>query len=186
MPKYEFKGMSTEQFNPQDREKFWELYNGTLIEKEPLTVWLDDKEVKLHLYIEDVDMSEYDDTEDHVISIGVVPSFDCLSEKNKENILGQFADDERESISKDTIGLLQESMCYGFRIDLRSETVQPDEVEHKIDCAIAVRHAVSGLIGFELDRCVNRIGNTGWDFLSDYCEDADRIKIALDRYENKV
>ena len=64
MPKYECKGMSTEQFNPQDREKFWELYNGTLIEKEPLTVWLDDKEVKLHLYIEDVDMSEYDDTEE--------------------------------------------------------------------------------------------------------------------------
>ena len=186
MAKYEFNGITTEQFNPQDREKFWELWNETLIEKEPFTVWLDDREVKLHLYIEDVDMSECDDTEDHVISIGVVPAFDCLSEKNKESILGQFMDDERESISKDMPTLLQESICYGLSIPLRSETVQPDEVEHKIDCAIAVRQGISGLIGFELDRCVNLIRNTGWDFLSEYCEDADRIKIALDRIESKA
>lgn len=38
------------------------------------------------------------------------------------------------------------------------------------------------LIGFELDRYVNRIGNTGWDFLSDYCEDQDLIKLAIARF----
>ena len=50
--KYEFDGISTEQFNPQDRELFTEYYDGTLIEKDNFTVELDSKEVKLHLYIE--------------------------------------------------------------------------------------------------------------------------------------
>lgn len=30
---------------------------------------------------------------------------------------------------------------------------------------------------------LNRTGNTGWDFLSDYCEGADLLKLAMDRYK---
>jgi hypothetical protein len=66
---------------------------------------------------------------------------------------------------------------------LRSVTVQEDEVEHTIDSAMAVRHAVSGLIGFELDRHINAIGNTGWDYLSDYCEDQDLLQLAIARFK---
>ena len=181
---YEFSGISTEQFNPQDRELFTEYYDGTLIEKDNFTVELDNKEVKLHLYIEPIDMSEYEDTDDQIISIGVVPAFESLSEKHQQDILGQFTEEDQEYFKNHTDELLQDSISYGFGITLRSVTVKENDVENKINSAIAVRSAVSGLIGFELDRYVNRIGNTGWDFLADYCNDEDPVKKALARYNS--
>jgi hypothetical protein len=183
---YEFDGMSTEQFNPQDRQNFMEYeFENLLIEKSAFTVELDSKEVKLHLYIQDTDMSEYDNTDEHVIEIGVVPEFESLSEKHQQGILSQFMEDDQEYFKNHTEELLFDIISYGFGITLRSVTVEnPDDVEDKINSAIAVRHAVSGLIGFELDRYVNRIGNTGWDFLADYCNDEDPIKKALARYNS--
>ena len=184
MATYEFDGISTEQFNAQDREQnFVELYDGTLIEKAPFTVELDSKEVNLHLFIEDVDMAEFEDSTDHVITIGVVPEFDALTEKNQESVLYQFDKEDIERIKQDKTLLLHESLCYGFGIPLHTVTVkEPKDVEHTINSAIAVRHAVSGLIGFELDRRRNMIGNTGWDFLQDYCEgNIDLITSALNK-----
>ena len=183
--KYEFDGISTEQFNEQDRQNFMEYNEEYLIDKTPFTVELDDKEVQLHLYIEDLDVAEYGDgTDEHIISIGVVPAFESLSAKHQEDILSQFTDEDREFYKNNTDCLLFDSITYGFGITLRSETVKnPDDVEYKVNSAIAVRSAVSGLIGFELDRYMNRIGNTGWDFLSDYCMDVDLIKTAMARFE---
>ena len=55
---YEFDGISTEQFNPQDRQNFMEYeFENLLIEKSAFTVELENKEVQLHLYIKDIDMS---------------------------------------------------------------------------------------------------------------------------------
>ena len=181
MSKFEFSGMSTNNF--VDIKEFIEFQDsGLIIETVPFTVELENKEVELYLYIEDLDMSEYDTITDHVISIGVIPSFDSLSEKNKENILDQFMPEDRESMLEDKESLLYDIFLYGMHVSLKSETVKESEAEHKVQSAIACRHAVSGLIGFDLDRYQNRIGNTGWDFLSSYCEDTDLVKTALARF----
>jgi hypothetical protein len=183
---YEFDGISTEQFNPQDRQNFMEYeFENLLIEKSAFTVELENKEVQLHLYIKDIDMSEYDNTDEHIIEIGVAPEFESLSEKHQEDILSQFMEEDREFYKNNTDALLFDIISYGFGITLRSETVEnPEDVEDKVNSAIAVRHGVSGLIGFELDRYVNRIGNTGWDLLADYCNDEDIIKKALARHSS--
>lgn len=181
MSKFEFAGMSTDNF--VDIKEFIEFQDsGLMIETVPFTVELENKEVELYLYIEDLDMSEYDTTTDHVISIGVIPSFDSLSEKNKETILDQFMPEDRERMLEDKEMLLYDIFTYGMHVSLKAETVKDSEAEHKVQSAIACRHAVSGLIGFELDRCQNRIGNTGWDFLSSFCGDKDLIKTALARF----
>lgn len=182
MSKFEFSGMSTDNF--VDIKEFLEYQDsGLMVETVPFTVELENKEVELYLYIEDLDMSEYDTTTtDHVISIGVIPSFDSLSEKNKESILSEFMPEDRERMLEDKEMLLYDIFNYGMHIALRSETVKESEAEHKVKSAIACRHAVSGLIGFELDRYKNRVGNTGWDFLSYFCEDKDLVKTALARF----
>ena len=183
MASYEFDGISTEQYNPQDRENFTEPYDGTLVEKDTFTVELDSKEVQLHIYIEDTDMSEYEDTQDHVITLGVVPSFNSLTAEHQEDILNQFMPEDRELMLQDTSALIQDALSYGFGIPLHTVTISnPDNVEHAINSAIAVRSGVSGLIGFELDRPRNLIGNTGWDLLSDYCEGVDSVQLALSRF----
>lgn len=181
---YEFNGISTEQFNEQDRELFNEYYDNTLISKETFTVELESKDIQLHLYIQDIDMAEYDDTKEHVIEIGVVPDFESLSEKHQEDILSQFIEEDREYFKNNTGELLSDIIQYGLGVTLRCETVEnPEDVEDKINSAIAVRYAITGLIGFELDRYVNRIGNTGWDMLNEYCCDVDSLQTALARYK---
>ena len=183
---YEFNGISTEQFNEQDKQNFIEYDYGEnlLIEKTSFTVELENKDIQLHLYIQDIDMAEYDDTNEHIIEIGVVPDFESLSEKHQEDILSQFIEEDREYYKNNTDSLLPDIIQYGFGITLRSETVEnPEDVEDKVNSAIAVRYAVSGLIGFELDRYVNLIGNTGWDMLNESCCDVDIIQTVLARYK---
>ena len=182
MAKYEFDGISTDGFNPEDRKEFEEFYENILVEKAPFEVELENKNVMLHLFIEDIDMSEYGDSDDHIITIGVVPSFESLSDKHKEDILSQFMEEDRQGMLEDTFGLVQDNMSYGFSVPLHEERVRPEEVEHTIESAIAVRHAISGLIGFELDRPRNMIGSTGWDLLNDYCDDVDLLTATLSRY----
>ena len=184
---YEFDGITTEQFNEQDKDNFFitDYTDQIFISKDTFTVELENKDVELHLFIEDLDMADYDDTTDHSITMGVLPSFDSLSDKNKENILHQFNEEDREEVQKDPMALLREMLSYGFGIPLHSEQVESDEVEYTVNSAIAVRFGVQGLIGFELDIPRNRIGCTGWDFLDDYCNDIPAIDKALARYNNK-
>lgn len=183
MSKFEFSGISTDNF--VDIKEFIEYQDsGLIIETVPFTVELENKEVELYLYIEDLDMSEFDTTTDHIVSIGVIPSFDSLSKDNQEKILDQFMEvkEDRESMLEDKEGLLFDIFLYGMHVSLKAETVKESEAEHKVQSAIACRHAVRGLIGFDLDRYQNRIGNTGWDFLSSFCEDKDLVKTALARF----
>ena len=180
--KYEFNGISTNQY--EDIKDFIEYQDqGLIIETVPFIVELEDKEVELHLYIEDLDMGEYGEDTGHVVSIGVIPAFDSLSKKSQDKILDQFMPEDRASMLENKDSLLFDIFLYGMHVSLRSQTEEDeDKVEHLIKSAIAVRRGVSGLIGFELDRCQNLLGNTGWDFLDDYCCDKDLIQTALARY----
>lgn len=185
---YKFSTMTTEQFNEQDMDKFENYFDLVWISKEPFTVQLDSKDIDLHLFIEYMDLSELmEDTETQEISIGVIPSFDSLTDKYKDGILSQYTKEEQDSIKDNPKALLYNVMAYDLKITLHTETTQNmNEVDHLIKSAIAVSPCVSGLIGFDLDRTFNRVGNTGWDFLSDYCEGADLLQLALDRHKKDV
>ena len=178
---YKYGGISANQFNADVEKDFTKTYDGTLIENTPFTVYLTDKEVQVYLYIEDLDMAEYEYNTDHVITVGIVPAFNSLTKNRQDNILSQFDETTRENFKSNEIGLVHESLLYGYGIPLRSETVSVDDAEDTMKSAIAVRGGITGLIGFELDRYQNRIGNTGWDYLSEYCEDKGLIKMALGR-----
>ena len=182
---YKFSTMTTEQFNEKDMDNFTNHYDTIWISKEPFKVELDTKEIELHLFIEYLDMSEcIADCNTQEISIGVIPTFNSLSDKHKNDLLRQFPEEDREQYKANPTSLLYDILVYGFKITLHTETTEDlNKVDHLIKSAVAVSPCVSGLIGFDLDKMQNRIGNTGWDFLSDYCEGADLIELAMARYK---
>lgn len=184
---YKFSTMTAERFDEKDMDNFTNHFDTIWISKEPFKVELDTKEIELHLFIEYLDMSEcIADCNTQEISIGVIPTFDSLSDKHKNDLLSQFAEEDREQYKTNPTDLLYDILCYGFKLTLHTETTENlNKVDYLIKSAVAVSSCVSSLIGFDLDRVFNRIGNTGWDFLSDYCEGADLMKLAMDRY-NKV
>lgn len=181
---YKFSTMTAERFDEKDMDNFTNHFDTIWISKEPFKVELDTKEIELHLFIEYLDMSEcIEDCNTQEISIGVIPTFNSLSDKHKNDLLSQFAKEDREQYKANPTALLYDILCYGFKITLHTETTENlNKVDHLIKSAVAVSPCVSGLIGFDLDKMQNRIGNTGWDILSDYCEGADLIKLATDRY----
>lgn len=181
---YKFSTMTAERFDEKDMDNFTNHFDTIWISKEPFKVQLDTKEIELHLFIEYLDMSEYmADCNTQEISIGVIPTFDSLSDDNKNRILREYSAEDQEQCKANPTALLYDILAYGFKLTLHTETTEDlNKVDHLIKSAVAVSPCVSGLIGFDLDRMQNRIGNTGWDFLSDYCEGADLIKLAMDRY----
>ena len=181
---YKFSTMTAERFDEKDMDNFTNHFDTIWISKEPFKVQLDTKEIELHLFIEHLDMSEYTaDCNTQEISIGVIPTFNSLSEEHKNDLLSQFPEEDREQYKANPTSLLYDILVYGFKITLHTETTEDlNKVDYLIKSAVAVSPCVSGLIGFDLDKMQNRIGNTGWDLLSDYCEGADLIKLAMDRY----
>lgn len=181
---YKFSTMTAERFDEKDMDNFTNHFDTIWISKEPFKVELDTKEIELHLFIEHIDMSEYTaDCNTQEISIGVIPTFDSLSDNNKNRILREYSAEDQEQYKANPTALLYDILSYGFKLTLHTETTEDlNKVDHLIKSAVAVSPCVSGLIGFDLDKMFNRIGNTGWDFLSDYCEGADLIKLAMDRY----
>lgn len=184
---YKFSNMTTETFNENEKNNFLEYdYENILIKKDFFTVELNNKRVKLHTYIKYIDMSEFadDDTNEHIVELGIVPDFKSLSKNKKENILSQFTDEHKEYYKKNTNELLMDVFMQGYFITLHSEaTTNKDDVENLINSAIAIHHCVEGLIGFELDRYQNRLGNTGWDYLENYCNGKDLTKLAMKRFK---
>lgn len=185
---YKFGTMTAERFNEQDMDNFTNHFDTIWISKEPFTVELDTKKIKLHLFIEYLDMSEcIADCNTQEVSIGIVPTFDSLSEEHKNQILSQYTADEKERMLANPAALLYDILVYGYKIALHAETTEDlNKVDHLIKSAVAVSPCVSGLIGFDLDRVFNRIGNTGWDFLSNYCENANLVQLAMNKYNKRV
>lgn len=185
---YKFSTMTAERFNEQDMDNFTNHFDTIWISKEPFTVELDTKKIKLHLFIEYLDMSEcIADCNTQEVSIGIVPTFDSLSEEYKNQILRDYTADEKERMLANPAALLYDILVYGYKIALHTETTEDlNKVDHLIKSAVAVSPCVSGLIGFDLDRVFNRIGNTGWDFLSDYCENANLVQLAMNKYNKRV
>lgn len=181
---YKFGTMTAERFDEKGMDNFTNHFDTIWISKEPFKVELDTKEIELHLFIEHLNMSEFTaDCNTQEISIGVVPTFDSLSDKHKNDLLSQFTAAEKDRMLADPTALLCEIIYYGFKITLHTETTEDlNKIDQLIKSAIAVSPCVSRLIGFDLDRMFNRIGNTGWDFLSDYCEGADLMKLAMDKF----
>lgn len=182
--KYEFSSMKTNMLTNKTKQEFEEYYAGLWINTHPFKVELDTKEIDLHVYIDITDMPEFtDDSDKRIVTLGVIPSFNSLTDSCQETILNQFTDEDREQFLKDKDCLLMDILHYGYALQLYNETVKSDNLRNTIDSAMAVSPCINGLIGFELDRMVNKIGNTGWDLLRDFCEGIDLIRVALKRYK---
>jgi hypothetical protein len=80
-------------------------------------------------------------------------------------------------------------VSYGIRVTLGAETIKQngkywDECEplqESLNAIANVYDTVNSLLGFYLDKYVNRIGNDGWDLLQDFINGVDFIKAGLNR-----
>lgn len=122
------------------------------------------------------------EVDEYSVSLLLVPTLNSLNPQKKQNVLDQSCIDEDEATMYDIVS-------YGIRVTLGAETIKQngkywDECEplqEALNAIANVYDTVNSLLGFYLDKYVNRIGNDGWDLLQDFINGVDFIKARLNR-----
>lgn len=146
----------------------------------------DDKQIDFRLAVEVMDSAEYTDEDKHINTIlALVPSFECLNEKHKKSVAemcGYTLDEylEYQKDYKDDFIAYADIFDYGMYCTFGYEAepyetpcrcVTDYDYTKQVLEAIANVYPVFGrLVGFYLDKAQNRIGETGWSYLKDWCD----------------
>lgn len=109
-----------------------------------------------------------------VVELLLVPSFNDLTEDNKNNIRYCYGYGDDEISEK---WLWVDVLDYSFAVkigeesidnpskDVRDEWIESEPIKDILESVVAVYEAVDSQRGFYLDKAWNRIGTTGWDTL---------------------
>lgn len=185
--KHEIFGVSTDKgikFN----EKFEVIFDNsdTMIaqSKETFTHEEEGLNFKYKYVIEVADGNTWDGENDYYVGLSVVPTFDSLCNKKKENILDSACVEECDVNIYDVFSK-------GYALSIGYEKYPTNDIpmdEHKevmsaLDSIASVFETINAMRDFYFDRYVNRIGNTGWDFLNDYINDIPFTDRLMKRYK---
>jgi len=178
----EFGGVSAYMEKVDFDEHFEEYYNNNADrivyfsrktfrhEEEDLTF-----NYKYAIVVTDVGAYTGDGYDPIVVELLLVPSFNDLTEENKNNIRDCYGYGDDEISEK---WLWMDVLDYSFAVkigeesvsnpseDERDEWINSEPIKAILESAVAVYEVVDSLRGFYLDKAWNRIGTTGWDILN--------------------
>jgi hypothetical protein len=185
--KHEIFGISTDMDIKFD-EKFEVIYDSgeTMIaqSKETFTHEEEGLNFKYKYVIEVADGNTWDGENNYYIELSVVPTFDSLCNKKKEYLLDSACVEECDVNIYDVFN-------EGYSLFIGYEKYPTNDIpmdEHKevtsaLDSIASVFETINAIRGFYFDKYVNRIGNTGWDFLNDFINDIPFIDSLNKRVE---
>ena len=184
--KYQFGGYSTDSIDTDSTfQEYEEGDSFFYIENDIHECEISNKKVKYQIVIENLDFHQSTGEKNgdrYIVTLFLVPIFKSLSKSYKQSILDEFNEEEQKYYNKNYDMLTRDIFDYGFNIPLETQSARTEkEAEKLVEIAKAIIPCVTGLIGFVLDAPRNMIGNTGWDFLEDYCSDKDLLKLAMKR-----
>lgn len=173
--KHNFAGVSSNSNIPVDKE-FEIIYdNGDYeldaVSKREFQCYLGSKTINYRIGLQIQDGAEFDSDGKMYVNLYLIPCYRNLHKKNKENFFASYAGgliDEKDYGKKDDMNYFQDAIWDGTYVVLHYETIDYDSSEDYLakqqkileDCANTYQ-AITGLIGFHLDRYQNRIGYTG-------------------------
>ena len=103
------------------------------------------------------------DDERVAYSLILVPNFYSLAKKWQEDVLDMTGLEDGDDVTPMDIEMEGMGITFGNEVFDGTET---DEM--LLNCAATACELMDRLRGFYLDKCINRIGTTGWDWLKRY------------------
>ena len=185
--KHEIFGISTDMDIKFD-EKFEVIYDNSermiAQSKETFTHEEEGFNFKYKYVVDVIDGCTWDGEDVYYIDFVLVPTYDSLGEKHKKSVLSSACVDECDVNIYDVL-------ADGVSLFLGSETFstndvpmdENEEVMGALDSIASVFELINSIRGFYFDRYVNKIGNTGWDFLNDYINDIPFTDSLMKRYK---
>ena len=125
------------------------------------------------------------------IELAIVPMFNSLCEKQKKSVLDCMCVSEDEVSTYDiyyegcSVMMGYEEVVVGDDAFESGEGFEGcKEIKERLDAIANVFESINGLRGFYLDKCVNRIGTTGWMLIDAFINGSDWTKATFDRYKD--
>ena len=150
-------------------------YQTICISKDSGVAYLGNKAIQFKVVVDIQDMSEYDDKKEVYTAIYIVPFYKNLHKCNREKLYSEVCDNISEKEYANDKWYYTDALDYGMSVFLTQEGRKYrkntyDKVIETIKGDIAnIIAGYIGLIGFHLDKPINRIGMNGWDYLRQYC-----------------
>lgn len=142
--------------------------------------WDNGKPIKYHMFL---NLVGYEDV-GYSIQLLMLPAINFISD-SIINELADLYDVPRECITeRDIMEDKIVPILANEALDISIEgTWYTDEVIEILETATAVIPFTNNLIGFNLDRCINRIGTTNWDCLEGLLEGFDPINKTIRNFK---
>ncbi len=185
--KHEIFGIATDKDIKFD-EKFEVIYDNsdTMVaqSKETFTHEDDGLNFNYKYVIEIINGNTWNGEDDYFVDLMVVPTYDSLGNEHKKTLL------EYGSVEECDVNIY-DVVTEGFSLSIGCKSLPTNDTpmdEHEgllsvLDSIASVFETINSLRGFYFDKYVNRIGNTGWDFLNDFINDIPFIDSLNKRIE---
>lgn len=156
----------------------------TYVSKDVFQAYLGNKRIDFRLLVEVMDSVEYDDNLNVInVQLNLVPDYKCLNKRFKEQVKNDIGGEGADYLKK--IEMFEYLHGEGIEVVLgyeaipyterKDDVLHYDETKKALDAIANTYSAVGHMIGFWLDKPANRIGNTGWDYLSYFCGNKKRL-----------
>ena len=190
--KHEIFGISTDMDIKFD-EKFEVIYNDSermvAQSKETFTHDEDGLTFNYKYVIEVINGGACGVEDKYYVELSIVPTYDSLGKQHKKSVLSYACVDECDVNIYDVFD-------YGLSLSIGCVKLPINNTpmdEHKkligtLDSIASVFEAINAMRGFYFDRYINRVGNTGWDFLNDFINDVpfmDSLNKRMRQEKNK-
>lgn len=178
--KHKFAGVSSNddrKFEDEFIEVFRDSGQIVAVSKKTQRVGLGSKNIDLRLVVNIEDWYRYSDKSNFIATLAFVPVFKHLHKDRRKNFLESVGLDITEKEYADDLMYYFDAVNEGTEIYLCQEEREYtkdnyDTVLENMKADIAnTTGGYYGLVGFYLDKAVNRIGMNGWDYLRQYCND---------------
>lgn len=149
----------------------------TAVSKDTKRVYLGSKSIDLKLVLQIEDWYHYSDEHCILATLSYVPMFKNLHKDKKQSMLDSIGDPNLTMKEyADNPMYYFDAVNEGLNIYLCQEKREYESEENYKEVLEKVKVDVAntccgyiGLVGFYLDKAVDRLGESGWDYLRQYC-----------------
>lgn len=198
--KHNFAGVSSNydvDFNNEFIEVFDDCGESIYVTKDEYVCYLGSKTVYYRLALQIQDGAEFGSDNKLYVNLFLVPSFRSLCKENRESVISfcgydvnVYKEQLEEYKKKDCLFYFEDAIGYGFTVYLYEDSydykdsAEFGEISKRIKSDLAsVYTGITGMIGFFLDRPINRIGMDGWMWLRHICNNVKMSTITKELHK---
>lgn len=144
--------------------------------------------IEYNFYLEFYNGNIYGENAGNWVHVYLVPKLRHIHKSIYKDIVSEYNGKPKEEwIKKDILRETQCPLLINEKINIDfSDTWYPPEMDELLETLTGVLPSINSLIGFYMDKRINRIGTTNWDCLKSLLDGSDWTHHVIDRWNEQT